>query len=1257
MRFLADGPVIPDELIEQRNLGNVIFFCGAGISRPAGLPDFGGLTEQTIELLNARQAREAFDRKESFDRVFNSLIREFGRSEIDDKIFTALKTPKNVDLVCHRTIIDLSRGSAGQPQIVTTNFDLLFERADRTLKRIVPPALPDLTLGQSIDGVVYLHGRLTKPENKTAAGYVISSADFGRAYLAEGWAARFVKTLREQFAIILLGYTANDPPMRYLLEGLNARDGVTYNLPIYAFTEGGQQDAEEEWYDRGVTPICYKAGDKTHSGLWNTLSAWADATKSVDDWYTSVVALAQRPPSELLPHERGQVVSLLGSKAGAKIFADANPLPSAEWLCVLDAEARYAKPQKRSLMSEEEVDPLDIYGLDDDPPRPSPKDNEQLPIPGVDVLNWKRCDASFSERTTLKSGNSKWTNQLPERLFHLARWFGSVSDQPAAIWWAAGKMSLHSEMIGFVQRRLEHYSAPYPPEAAKFWRFFTEQPTRDAFGDHDYRWFEFERQVKSDGWSASTLRAFDRICQPFVEYVRENWKTPLPPKGNWDDLSLQELAEAKVRVPDRHGQDVAIPHEHLPNAVAIVRRSLLNTAAMLEEVETRWWRTPTLHPTGNPGETFHGRKEQYFLWFKQLFLNLLDHHPDAAKWEVAHWPKHDKFFFSKLSVYAAMFPTIMSPKEVVGLLCGLDDDNFWDAYSRREILFTLRARWQHFTPRQRRIIERKIIAGPEKWKTERKKDHRPRRASTSASLLRWLEINNCTLTPPTSARLKILMAVDERWRESWALSADDSLGPRGGAIERVTELRGLENLPINKIVEAAVERTEDRIDELKDYRPFVGMVSAFPLRALSALRYEMRHKRFPIQFWKDLLSDWPENSKPRLHWLLAKTLTKLPATEALELAYYVPDWLRKYLPILAQEGRDAALSVFDAISALYLSGSGEKVKSGIGHTSVGGVVQNRSEVSISKTINSPIGKLTEALWTFLPKNASSKRPMPTKIGKRLTALFQAPGDGGGHALCFLTSRLGWLDYCYRQWMSDEIIPTFSLSHPLAEAAWHGFAYNQHWPSQATLQLLKEPLLEVLRGQMDWTLDASEKQNHVSRLVHLTRKLKGEKRIITYREAQDALCDLDDKARADAVWTLANLLDDKGAWRDFVKPFIENAWPRQTRFKSENVSRNFAMLVEKAGDDFPEAVKVVRPFLRPVPHLDMITYRLAKDKENGEKDAATLFPQASLTLLNALIAEDRSQRPYELGKVLETIAEAQPTLRQSAEWRRLNDLAN
>jgi hypothetical protein len=53
MRFLADGPTLPDDLLTARDQGQVIFFCGAGVSRAkANLPDFYGLADLVVEDLH-----------------------------------------------------------------------------------------------------------------------------------------------------------------------------------------------------------------------------------------------------------------------------------------------------------------------------------------------------------------------------------------------------------------------------------------------------------------------------------------------------------------------------------------------------------------------------------------------------------------------------------------------------------------------------------------------------------------------------------------------------------------------------------------------------------------------------------------------------------------------------------------------------------------------------------------------------------------------------------------------------------------------------------------------------------------------------------------------------------------------------------------------------------------------------------------------------------------------------------------------------
>ena len=147
MKFHPDGPSIPSNLLVQRNEGSVIFFCGAGISRRAGLPDFAGLTQKVVDKLRPeKKTLDAIERGDSSDRVFSLLVREFGQSEIDREIHSALKITRKPDLSCHQTIIDLSRGVNGRPQLVTTNFDLLFEAVEKRISRVAPPALPDFCL-------------------------------------------------------------------------------------------------------------------------------------------------------------------------------------------------------------------------------------------------------------------------------------------------------------------------------------------------------------------------------------------------------------------------------------------------------------------------------------------------------------------------------------------------------------------------------------------------------------------------------------------------------------------------------------------------------------------------------------------------------------------------------------------------------------------------------------------------------------------------------------------------------------------------------------------------------------------------------------------------------------------------------------------------------------------------------------------------------------------------------------------------------
>src|SRR5512146_2449388 len=77
MQIVTNGPDIPDALLQAHEEGRVVFFCGAGISYPAGLPGFKGLVDEIYRRNCTTRSdieREAFER-EQFDATLDLLER------------------------------------------------------------------------------------------------------------------------------------------------------------------------------------------------------------------------------------------------------------------------------------------------------------------------------------------------------------------------------------------------------------------------------------------------------------------------------------------------------------------------------------------------------------------------------------------------------------------------------------------------------------------------------------------------------------------------------------------------------------------------------------------------------------------------------------------------------------------------------------------------------------------------------------------------------------------------------------------------------------------------------------------------------------------------------------------------------------------------------------------------------------------------------------------------------------------------------
>jgi hypothetical protein len=283
VRFLSSGADIPDELIRAVANGRVTFLCGAGVSHRVRLPMFGQLTAGVYGRLRASPDEEPAERKAienfEYDRALRSLEKRTRlpkmSSLVREAVADLLKAPRG-PFPDHAALLGLSRDGEGRPRLLTTNFDTLFERAARSIGLTDVPSHAGISIprpGSERDfGVFHLHGRIAdKSMRLGASDLVLTSADFGDAYLRNGWASRYIEDRMRTGTLILVGYRAEDAAMRLLLEALDAdRDRFPDLEGIYAMEKGSPGSASI-WKAKGIKAIEFADYDE----IYATLREWA----------------------------------------------------------------------------------------------------------------------------------------------------------------------------------------------------------------------------------------------------------------------------------------------------------------------------------------------------------------------------------------------------------------------------------------------------------------------------------------------------------------------------------------------------------------------------------------------------------------------------------------------------------------------------------------------------------------------------------------------------------------------------------------------------------------------------------------------------------------------------------------------------------------------------------------------------------------------------------------------------------------------
>lgn len=267
MKFCGVDVNIPEVLIDAASSGNLVIFAGAGVSMqpPVNLPGFDALVDslrfkvdpagrlRNRATAEVRQGEGNSGEKSSYtespeqylgyleDNYPYSMRHECSRLLSFEDRAPAITTK------LHRGLLRLFPGKS-EIRLITTNFDCCFENAiesagETEVKVYAAPALP---LGDCVDGIVHLHGVVDDPDNM-----VLTSRDYGRAYVTKGWASRFLVDLFSTYYVLFVGYSCGDSLVDYLTRS------ISQEISGRAFVLCKSDDPIESWRMRGIEPILF----------------------------------------------------------------------------------------------------------------------------------------------------------------------------------------------------------------------------------------------------------------------------------------------------------------------------------------------------------------------------------------------------------------------------------------------------------------------------------------------------------------------------------------------------------------------------------------------------------------------------------------------------------------------------------------------------------------------------------------------------------------------------------------------------------------------------------------------------------------------------------------------------------------------------------------------------------------------------------------------------------------------------------------
>lgn len=1232
MQFVRNGPNVPELLLQAHETNRLVFFCGAGISYPAGLPGFRGLVRRIYSEIGIEPnaVEKAALKAASYDTAISLLEgRVVGDRGAVRKALARALTPTSITpkaTQTHESLITLAKGTNGQFRLITTNFDRLFEIAAEKLGvQIHPFQAPLLPVPKNKwRGLVYLHGLLPeKPTQTDLDKLVISSGDFGLAYLVERWAARFVSELFRNYTVCFVGYSLSDPVMRYMMDAL-AADRQLGEKPreVFAFGnyEKGREDkAALEWAAKNVTPILYRNHNR-HSYLHATLKAWADTYRDGIRGKENIIARnAKAVPtgSTIQDNFVGRVLWALSDETGlpAKHFADLNPAPPLDWLEAF-SEARFLHGDlvRFGVTANDEEDSALSYSLVS---RPGPYTR----TPWMSLVHWN------------PGRSTKWDAVMQQ----IGRWLSSHIADPRLILWVAKRGGhLDENFEFFIEQALE--LSPPPEPLASLWRLIIAGRHRDASNQHDlYKW---GRAFSKAGLTPAIRMELRRVLTPKVQ-IREGYPWD---SGN-DQITGSERFNRAIDWEIVFDSDFAHSaldeisksakwQNGLPSLVGQAADLLHEAMDLMAELGGASARSDRSH-WHQPSIGRHAQNQKFRDWtvlidlLRDAWLANSEVAPDIASREVHRWMEICYPVFRRLAFFAAAEkPELFRLESVLNWIVSEDRWWLWATETQREILRLMAAIAPTLTLEYSKDLGRAILAGfpagmfdlatsPEQIERLQEREIW-RRLST-------LREGGAKLEGSVESALDTLLKKHPSWgtlKESdefpvWV--GDDGDWQKSSQTPR--SRKELEDwLRDNSAV--------DDVHSEDDFRERCRSDMAVTIKALVSLSCR---GIWPTDRWRQALHAWSDETFAKRAWRrLECSLSAMPNDVFEKIASPVA----YHLKAAAKHVAGKKETFFSLVRRILDAYRGEQ--------------KDVLNDPISDAINHPVGYVTEALLTWWyaqsPKLADNQG-----LDEPIRSLFEAIAVPSvfsfRHGRLLLCTNIITLFRVDPNWTSAKLLPLFDWRTSAdASAAWSGFLWSPrlYWP---LLAALKEPFLQTV--------------DHYDELGELADQYVG---LLTFAaiERQEpfnsndfavATAKLPDEGLAHALRIVSDGLrraaDRRNDyWNNRGRPYFRAIWPKTQTRRTARVSNQFAELLVSADEAFPEALATLRDWILPLGETSFALHQL---EESG---LSARFPGEALEFMSLLVPH---QIPWSAGPIkgnLQQIRQAQPDLASDARFARL-----